>query len=113
MEVTSAALFISLGLVVFGICYYYFTTRNRERMALLEKGLPKDYFKGSTTYLPLLLTLGIVSIAIALGVLAGGFLSSLEIKGIGYLMFPFSIFLCMGIGLLISYKVLKTMQKEN
>lgn len=113
MKVTSAALFISIALVVFGICYYYFTTRHRERMAILQKGLPKDYFKGSTNYLPLVLTLGIVCFGIALGVVAGGLLNSIEIGGIKNLMFPFAILLFMGISLLVSYLVLKRIQKNN
>lgn len=113
MEVTSAALFISISLVVFGISYYYFTTRNRERMAILEKGLPPDFFKGNTHYLPLLLTLGIVSIGISFGILVGTFLSSIKIEGARYLMFPFSIFLFLGISLVVSYFVLKAIRKKQ
>lgn len=113
MKITSAALFISIALVVFGICYYYFTTRHKERMAILEKGLPKDYFKGNTHYLPFVLTLGIVSIGIALGMLVGGLLNSMDIGEIGNLMFPFSIFLFMGISLLVSYWVLKKIKTKQ
>ena len=36
--------FISLFLVVFGICYLYFTTRNKERLALIEKGAEASIF---------------------------------------------------------------------
>lgn len=113
MKVTSAALFISIALVVFGISYYYFTTRHRERMTILQKGLPKDYFKGNTNYLPLVLTLGILCIGIALGVVAGGLLNFIEIGGIRNLMFPFAILLFMGISLLVSYSVIKKIQNKN
>jgi hypothetical protein len=113
MEITSAALFISVSLVVFGISYYYFTTRYKERMAILEKGLPPDFFKGGTHYLPLILTLGIVSIGISLGIVVGAFLNSLQIEGAQYLMLPFAIFLFLGISLLVSYYILKATQKNG
>jgi|SRR5688572_1759766 len=113
MEVTSAALFISISLVVFGISYYYFTTRYKERMAILEKGLSPHFFKGNTHYLPLILTLGIVSIGISLGLVVGMFLSAIKIEGAKYLMLPFSIFLFLGISLVVSYFVLKAIQRNQ
>jgi hypothetical protein len=113
MEVTSAALFISVSLMVFGISYYYFTTRNKERMAILEKGLSPDFFKGDTHFLPLILTLGIVSIGISLGIVVGSFLSSIDIEGAKYIMLPFSIFLFLGISLVVSYYVLKSIQRKQ
>jgi hypothetical protein len=113
MEVTSAALFISISLVVFGISYYYFTTRYKERMAILERGLSPDFFKGNRHYLPLILTLGIVSIGISIGLVVGTFLSAIKIEGASYLMLPFSIFLFLGISLLVSYFVLKAIQRKQ
>jgi hypothetical protein len=113
MEITSAALFISISLVVFGICYYYFTTRYKERMVIIEKGLPPDFFKGCTGYFPLILTLGIVSLGISLGIAVGAFLDSLEIEGTSHLMLPFSIFLFLGISLLVSYFILKAIHKKT
>ncbi|MDA0714452.1 MAG: hypothetical protein O2867_04050 [Bacteroidetes bacterium] len=35
---------ISLFLIVFGIFYIYFTTRHRERLALIEKGADASLF---------------------------------------------------------------------
>jgi hypothetical protein len=108
MQLTSAALFISIALVIFGISYYYFTTRHKERMTILEKGLPPDFFKGNINILPFLLLLGIVSIGIAVGLLTGALLKSLAIPGIHDFVFAFSIFLCLGISLLVGYGVLKS-----
>jgi hypothetical protein len=113
MEVTSAALFISISLTVFGISYYYFTTRYKERMAILEKGLSPDFFKSNTHYLPLILTLGIVSIGISLGIVVGILLRSIKIEGATHLMLAFSIFLFLGISLVVSYFVLKAMQRKQ
>jgi hypothetical protein len=112
MEVTSAALFISISLVVFGISYYYFTTRYKERMAIIEKGLPADFFRGNGHYLPFILTLGIVSIGISLGLITGAYLNSLRIDGTRYLMVPFAVFLFLGISLIISYFTIRAIQKK-
>ena len=113
MEVTSAALLISISLVVFGISYYHFTTRHRERMALIEKDLEPDYFKDTISYLPFVLILGIVSIGISTGILTAAFLRSLQIEGFGDFLLPGSIFLFLGISLLVSYFVLLQIQKKQ
>jgi len=113
MVLTSAAVLIALSLVVFGISYYYFTTRHKERMTILEKGLPTDTFRGNSNYLPLILTLGIVSIGISIGVVMGLFLSAIQVEGAKYLMLPFSIFLSLGISLIVSYFVLKAIQRKQ
>ncbi|WP_142683980.1 DUF6249 domain-containing protein [Chitinophaga polysaccharea] len=113
MEITSASLFIAIALVVFGISYYYFTTRYKERMTIIEKGLPPDFFRGSTNYLLFILLLGIVSIGIAVGVVAGTFLRSLEIRGIRDFILPASILLFLGLSLLISYFVLRSIVRKK
>ncbi|WP_052272932.1 DUF6249 domain-containing protein [Flavihumibacter solisilvae] len=113
MLVTSAAFLIAISLVVFGIAYYYLTTRNRERMAIIEKGLPPDYFKGSGHYLPLILTLGIVCIGIALGIVVALWLISLRVSAYEKLILPISVFLFMGLSLVASYFVLKSIRDKK
>ncbi|UIR56659.1 hypothetical protein LZQ00_02315 [Sphingobacterium sp. SRCM116780] len=112
MESTSAALFISISLVIFGISYYYFTTRHKERMEIIARGLAPDHFKGQSNPLPFLLILGIISIGIALGIAAGVTISfffplqKLEI-------IIFCVFLSLGIALISSYVLLKQIQKRG
>jgi flagellar biosynthesis protein FliQ len=113
MQITTSAILISVALAIFGISYYYFTTRNRERMAALEKGMSPDIFKDTTNYLPLILLLGIVSVGISLGILVGGFLKTLQVDETKDSMIPFSIFLFLGISLMVSYFVLRAMQKKS
>jgi hypothetical protein len=36
---------VSMFLMIFAIVYVYFTTRNKERMALIEKGADPKLFK--------------------------------------------------------------------
>ena len=115
MQDTTADLFLSMSITfaIFGICYYFLTTRNKERMAILERGLPQDYFKDNSNYLPLILLLGIVSVGIASGILTGAFLESLEIDGFRNLMLTFSIFLFLGVSLIVSYFILKNIHKSK
>ncbi|WP_316838878.1 DUF6249 domain-containing protein [Pedobacter gandavensis] len=112
METTSAALFISISLVVFGISFYYFTTRHKERMEIIAKGLSPDHFKGQTNLLPYLLILGMTSIGIALGIAAGTVVSNiLQLEKL--LTITFFVFIGLGIALISSYALLKRMQKGN
>lgn len=113
MQTTSATLFISIGLVVFGICYYYFTTRYKERIAIIEKGLPPDHFKENTNYLPFILLLGIVSIGIGLGIITGAVLQSFLVATLKGFILPCCIFIFTGISLLISYFILRSIIKKK
>ncbi|MEJ7644845.1 MAG: DUF6249 domain-containing protein [Chryseolinea sp.] len=114
MQDTTADLFLSMSITfaIFGICYYYLTTRQNERIAILEKGLPKDYFKDTSNYLPFILLLGIVSIGIALGVIVGAYLEALEIAGYESFLLPCALFFFLGLSLIVSYFVLKAIQKK-
>lgn len=112
METTSAALFISVSLVVFGISYYYFTTRHKERMEILERGLAPDYFKNQSNFLSLLLVLGICSIGVASGI-AGGLALGDYFPTQKFIVIGFSVFAGLGIALIISYAVLKKTLKKD
>lgn len=114
MQDTTADLFLSMSIVfaLFGVTYYYLTTRYKERIAILEKGLPADYFKYNGSYLPFIMLLGIVSVGIAFGIIIGAFLESLHLDGFKNAMLPASLFLFLGLSLLVSYFVLKTIHKN-
>ena len=113
MEVTSAALFISISLVVFGISYYFFTTRHKERMAIIETGQSPDLFKKQGQWLYFLLTLGIISIGIALGILTGAVLEPM-VNLHGFWIMSISIFLFLGLSLIGCYFILKSkFRKED
>ena len=55
--------------MMFGFAYLFFTTRNRERMAMIEKGVDSSLFRrkrGNTSLLTIiLLNAGIAAICIA------------------------------------------------
>jgi len=112
METTSAALFISISLVVFGISYYYFTTRHKERMEIIERGLAPDFFKNQSNFLPILLVFGISSIGIALG-LAGGIALGDFFPTQKFVVIGCCVFMCLGFSLIAAYAVLKGTKRKG
>lgn len=98
---------ISLTLSLFGIAYYYLTTRSKERLALIEKGLAPTTFMRPKGYLPLLLLLGVLSMGIAAGIAAGAFLTMLV--GNQSYVYPVTIFFFTGLSLVIAYYILKAL----
>jgi hypothetical protein len=68
--------FLVFALLVFGITYIFLFTRNKERMALIEKGASANLFysgkrTGSSTWV---LKLGVFFVGIAIGTLIGAVL---------------------------------------
>lgn len=110
MEITTVALLMSVSLAVFGVAYYYITTRHRERMAILERGLPSDFFRSSASMLPLLLALGIICIGVCLGILAALCARSLEVFRDDDMASVAILFLFLGASMIVSYYVLRKIQ---
>lgn len=70
--------FLIIGLLIFGITYIYLFTRNKERMALIEKGASATLFNtgkknGRSTWV---LKLGLFLLGIAIGILVGAILDA-------------------------------------
>jgi len=98
--------------VVFASLYVYWTTRNKERLALIEKGADPTLFKqrdmAGTGYSNF--KFGLFLIGIALGVIAGYFL---ENAGMDEVPAFFSmIFLFGGIGLVVSFLLQERLVKK-
>jgi len=92
---------IAMFLSLFGIMYVYFTTRNRERMAMIEKGADPGLFQrkqgnGGA------IKLGMFLVGIALGILTGNVLA--ETTSLKEEVAYFSmIFMFSGLSLVIYY----------
>jgi len=93
--------------LVFGTLYIFFTTRNKERLALIEKGADPELFKskagansghGSFKF-------GLFCIGIALGIIAGYFLAEAGMQEVS--AYFSMIFLFGGIALVISFFLMK------
>lgn len=106
---------ISFFLFVFAIVYLYFTTRNKERMALIEKGAEASIFfsekKGPSIGKILILNLSLVLISVGLAIFIGSLIEEIGLDG--DIAYPGSIFLMAGIGLLVGFFLTKKMEKED
>lgn len=108
---------ISFFLFVFAILYLYFTTRNKERMALIEKGAEATIFfnakkgEGQSIGKILLLNLALLLIGVGIAIFIGAILENMRVhEGVAY---PGSIFFMAGIGLLVGFFLTKKMDKEE
>lgn len=127
MEV--AIVFMFLFAVVFGVFYLFYSTRNKERLALIEKGVDAKVFmqgerkKSTLTGRVIILNLAMLAMGIGVGVLLGAILSSI----FGYsgdwanrpsnaidseVFFTSSIFLCAGAALFIGFNLTKKLDNE-
>jgi uncharacterized protein DUF6249 len=115
MEVS--IVFISLFVAVFGICYLYYNTRHKERLALIEKDKDVSVFlstkvaKGSNVWKIIILNLGLISIGVGTGILFGSFLY--HVGGMQEeVAISASIFLMSGIGLIIGFFFTKKIDQQ-
>ena len=101
--------------VIFGIFYLYFSTRNKERLALIEKGADASIFvKGKTHTAPiwkvLILNIALLLMGIGIGVFSASVLDTYT--NLGDAVYPGSIFLMAGIALFSGFDMTKKLDKE-
>jgi len=107
---------ISLFVAIFGIAYVFLATRNKERLALIEKGADAGIFmKGkqsnSSIGKIIILNLSLLLMGIGVGVFIALILStytSLQDNTI----YPASVFTMAGLGLFIGFYMTKKLEKE-
>ncbi|OIQ31086.1 MAG: hypothetical protein BM564_00355 [Bacteroidetes bacterium MedPE-SWsnd-G2] len=102
---------------IFGIAYLFFSTRNKERLALIEKGADASIFvkKGKEHAAPIwkILTLNLALILIGIGL--GIFIASILFYNMGVeqeVAYPGTIFLMAGLGLFTGFKMTQKLEKE-
>jgi hypothetical protein len=102
---------------IFGVFYLYFSTRNKERLALIEKGADASIFvKGKREHAApfwkvFILNLSLLLIGIGLAI----FFASLFVNMIGLdeeVAYPGTIFLMAGLGLFAGFTLTKKLDKE-
>ena len=101
---------------IFGVFYLYFSTRNKERLALIEKGADASIFmKGKQQAAPiwkvLILSLALLFMGIGIGI----FIASILHYNLGVdddVAYPGTIFLMAGIGLFAGFTMTKNLDKE-
>ncbi|CAN5439285.1 hypothetical protein BH11BAC3_BH11BAC3_21670 [soil metagenome] len=106
---------IALFLIIFGIFYLYLSTRNRERLALIEKGVDASIFmSGSKATAPiwkiLILNLALLLMGIGIGVFIALLLTTYTPLDRGAI-YPATIFFMAGVGLFAGYFMTKNLDK--
>jgi hypothetical protein len=97
---------------IFGIAYLYFTTRNKERMALIEKGASAELFNKPPISGKWGLKLGIMSMGIGLGIVIANLLITASLLDED-VAFPSMIFLFSGVGLVVSHYLAEDKPKDK
>ena len=90
--------------------YVFYSTRNRERMALIERGQDASIFFSSPAGISMTLRIGLLAMGIGVGILLAEMLVTAGLRE--EVSFPALIFLMGGFGLLIAYW-LDGKNKEN
>ncbi|WP_034040635.1 DUF6249 domain-containing protein [Wocania ichthyoenteri] len=106
MHATEVIIPISLFLAIFGIFYLYLSTRNKERLALIEKGADASIFSFSkqagSSWKVIVLNLAFLLMGIGLGVFIASILESYTTLDEDAI-YPALIFFMAGIGLYIGF----------
>lgn len=103
---------------IFGVFYLYFSTRNKERLALIEKGADASIFvKGKRAHAApfwkvFILNLSLLLIGVGLAI----FIASVFVNSMGLdeeVAYPATIFLMAGLGLFAGFTLTKKLEKEE
>ncbi len=112
---------ISMFVVIFGIFYLHYSTRNKERLALIEKGADASIFfsakaaqkKSSVPIWKIfILNVAVLLIGIGIGTFLGAILKAYTVidEEVGY---TGSIFLMAGLGLFIGFTLSKKLVEKE
>ncbi|AEM71226.1 MULTISPECIES: DUF6249 domain-containing protein [Flagellimonas] len=104
--------------VIFAIAYLYFSTRNKERLALIEKGADASIFvrgkrEGAAPFWKIII-LNLSLLLIGIG--AAIFVASILVYSLGVddeVAYPGTIFLLAGVGLMVGFNMTKKLEKED
>lgn len=103
---------ISLFAAIFGIVYLFLSTRNKERLALIEKGADASIFSrnGNSFQKVILLNLALLLMGIGVGVFIALLLATYTSLDKGA-VYPAMIFLMAGASLLLGFYMTKSIDK--
>ena len=120
----AAIVFIALIVSIFGVFYLFITTRNRERMAMIEKGVDPALFsaipeprslKGRSRGSGVKFTLksGMLFIGIGIGFVISVLFNGVIDRGIYPLLVIGIIFICGGSGLVAGFYMGRNLEKKE
>ncbi len=103
--------FIAFFAMIFGIMYLFYTTRNKERMALIEKGADASLFntgkegtRFSFSWSRFTLKIGMLAMGIAVGIIIAAVLAQANVLDEDAL-YPSLIFFFGGLSLVLFYLI--------
>jgi hypothetical protein len=101
---------------IFGVFYLFFSTRNKERLALIEKGADASIFMSKRQDTAPIWKVFILNFALLLMGIGAGILLALTIQGTFNVtdeaLYPGVIFLMAGTGLLTGFKMTKDIENK-
>ncbi|WP_378177064.1 DUF6249 domain-containing protein [Aquimarina sp. SS2-1] len=116
MSFIEALIPLSIFGCIFGIFYLFFTARNKERMALIDKGADASIFFSSKekrvtpVWKVFILNFSLLLMGIGVGIFIAGILHySLDVEE--SIAFPGTIFLMAGVGLFTGFTMTKNLDK--
>lgn len=100
--------------VIFGIVYLFISSRHKERIALIDKGVDASIFYGDTRknawgWRLIVLNLALLLMGIGIGVFIAGILEN-HFGVESSVAYPGTIFTLAGAGLFLSFKMSKTVE---
>ena len=113
MDATTVLVNLIIFSTLFGVVYMFLTSRNKERLALIEKGADASVFNSGKkfSFSEVIMNIALLAIGIGTGVLIG---AMLEQSGLASeVAFTSSIFIFGGLGLLVSIFINKKLEKKN
>ncbi|MBT8318691.1 MAG: hypothetical protein KJP01_01005 [Gramella sp.] len=102
---------------ILGVFYLFYSNRNKERLALIEKGADASIFNqgmrsGIAVWKVLVLNIALLLMAIGLGIFIASIFDS--VLGVDEeVAYPGTIFLMAGIGLYAGFTMTKKLEKES
>ena len=112
MDFGKTIAYIAFYLVSLAIFYYYFTTRNKEKMALIESGANPDAFKSPERFY-ILFVVGLVAVGISLGVVLGYYLVNVQSNFSDSIILLGSMLLTGGLSMVISFFIILYWIRKN
>ncbi len=107
--------FLALFGTVFGIAYVFLTTRNKERLALIEKGMDASMFatKGPKfSIAKFILNIALFFIGIGIGVFFGNYMAETMNLDEDF-MIPSMLFIFGGLGLVVGFFITRKLEEKE
>ena len=101
--------------IIFGIFYLFISARNKERLALIEKGADASIFYGKNRVTPVWKVVVINIACLLMGIGLGIFIGGLFSDSFGMredIAMPGAILFCAGFGLISGFFVTKKLSKD-